>query len=145
MSIKLVAVLIALPLLLSSCATYRNFNRAQDCEKSIKEYSKMVRWSELETAVLSVVDTGQREAYASAAESVRRRGLTMVDVRILAQKCRAEQGSAEATMEYDYFAMPDNRLKTVTDRQQWIYREEQPNDPDKVSGWKLTTPPPLFK
>ncbi|MGB4598612.1 MAG: hypothetical protein WBI04_01390 [Trichlorobacter sp.] len=145
MSIKLAAVVVVLPLLLSSCASYRNYSRGEECEKSIKDYSKMVRWGELETAVLSVVDKGQREAYAVTAESVRRRGLTMVDVRILAQQCRGEQGSAEATLEFDYFAMPDNRLKTVTDRQRWIYREEQPNDPDKVSGWKLTTPPPIFK
>jgi hypothetical protein len=46
-------------------------------------------------------------------------------------------------MEFDYFAMPDNRLKTVTDRQKWVYREE-PAD-DQVPGWKLTSPPPLFK
>lgn len=143
MSVKTVIALMMVPMLLSGCATYRNHNRGESCEKAIKDYSKMVRWLELEKAAISMVDRSQREAYAQAAESNRRRGITMVDVRLLAHECRPERGTAEASAEYDYFIMPDNRLRTVTDRQQWVYRQDETDD--QVPGWKLTSPPPVFK
>jgi len=143
MPIRMLVVAIVLPLMLCSCAAYRTYNRGETCEKTIKDYSKLVRWLEMERAVIAMVDKEQREAYAKTAETVRRRGITMVDARILAQECRPERGTAEATMEFDYFFMPDNRLKTVTDRQQWVYRETQPDG--QVTGWKLISPPPMFK
>lgn len=143
MSVRILTALVVVPLLLSGCASYRNYNRGESCEKAIKDYSKMVRWLELEKAAISVADKGQRDAYAQAAESIRRRGITMVDVRLLAQECRPERGTAEAAAEYDYFVMPDNRLRTVTDRQKWVYRQDEADE--QVPGWKLTSPPPVFK
>lgn len=143
MLIRKSAVLVVLTLLLSSCSSYRAYNRGEECGQSIKSYTKLVRWNEMEKAVLSLVAAEQRSAYSQLAETARRRGITMVDVRILAQECRAEQGSAEATVEFDYFFTADNRLKTITDRQQWVYQADQADE--KVSGWKLTSPPPPFK
>lgn len=132
-------------LLLNGCAAYRSYNRNEECDKAIKGYGRMVRWMEMEKAAISLVDSSQKEAYAQTAENVRRRGISMVDMRILAQECRTERGTAEAVVEFDYFIMPDNRMKTVTDRQKWVYREEDKNNPDQVEGWRLTSPPPLFK
>lgn len=143
MPTRLFAIVVVLPLMLCSCAAYRNYKSGEDCEKTIKEYSKMVRWLEMEKAVITVVDKGQRDAYALTAETLRRRGVTMVDFRTLAQECRPERGTADAIMEFDYFVMPDNRLKTVTDRQKWVYRDDETDN--QVPGWKLTTPPPIFK
>lgn len=143
MSVRTLVALVVVPLLLCSCASYRNYNRGESCEKAIKDYSKMVRWGEMEHSVMTTVDAEQREAYARLAESIRRRGLAMVDVRILAQDCRPEAGRAEAVMEFEYYAMPDNRLRTITDRQRWIYRDEKSDT--EMPGWKLTTPPPTFK
>ncbi len=143
MSRNWVFLFVLLPSLLSGCAAYRSYNRGETCDRSIREYSRLVRWSEMEKAVIAMVDQGQRDAYARTAESMRRRDVTMVDARILAQECHAKQGRAEATMEFDYFVMPDNRLKTVTDHQQWVYREGSSDD--QVPGWKLITPPPRFR
>ncbi len=143
MPIRLFILLMMVPLVAGGCSTYSKYGRGEECERTIKDYSKAVRWLELEQAALSMVAKEQREAYVQAAEQVRRRGVTMVDFRILAQECRPEQGTAEAIMEFDYFAMPDNRLKTASDRQKWVYREQSADD--QVPGWKLTSPPPQFK
>lgn len=143
MLIRLCTLLMMVPLLACGCSTYSKYGRGEECERTIKDYSKAVRWLELEKAALSMADKEQREAYAQAAEQARRRGVTMVDFRILAQECRPEQGTADAIMEFDYFVMPDNRLKTATDRQKWVYREA-PTD-DQAPGWKLTSPPLQFK
>ena len=143
MPIRLFALLVMLPLLFCGCSAYSKYGRGEDCERTIKDYSKAVRWLELEKAALTMVDKEQREAYVQAADQIRRRGVTMVDFRILGQHCRPEQGTADAIMEFDYFVMPDNRLKTASDRQKWVYREE-PTD-DQVPGWKLISPPPSFQ
>ena len=92
-----------------------------------------------------MVDLEQRESYAKAAEALRRRNISMVDARELARECRSDRGVAEATFEFDYFVLPDNRLKTVTDRQKWVYREENKAKPEQEEGWKLVSPLPLFK
>ncbi len=142
MSIRMLLAAVVLPLVLCSCAAYRNYSRQEDCENSINDYSKMVRWVELGKAATVLVDRQQREAYLHTADSLRQRSVTMVDYRILSQACHPERGTAESVMEFDYFVLPDSRLKTVTDHQKWVYREEQSDD--QVPGWKLTTPPPVF-
>lgn len=143
MPIRLCMLLLLMPLIACGCSAYSKYGRGEECERTIKDYSKAVRWLELEKAAVSMVVKEQREAYAQAAEQVRRRGVTMVDFRILTQECRPEQGTADVIMEFDYFAMPDNRLKTASDRQKWVYREQSADD--QVPGWKLTSPPPQFK
>lgn len=132
-------------MVMQGCAAYQRYSRNEDCEKTLKAYRNMVRWMEVEKAAISVVDADQRATYAQAAEALRRRGVTMVDARELAHECRPERGTAEATLEFDYFILPDNRLKTLTDRQKWVYREEDKARPELIEGWKLTTPLPAFK
>jgi len=143
MSIRLIVLLVTVALLSCGCSAYSKYGRGEECERTIKDYSKAVRWLELEKAALTMADKEQREAYIQFADQVRRRGVTMVDFRILGQECRPDQGTADAIMEFDYFVMPDNRLKTVSDRQKWVYREQSADD--QVPGWKLTSPPPQFK
>lgn len=138
-------LLLLLLVLLSGCSTYQKFQRDEACEKTIKAYRNMVRWQELEKAVLGVVDAEQRASFAKSAEAFRRRGITVVDARELAVSCQTERGLAEATIEFDYFALPSSRVQTVTDRQKWIYRIADSSRPDLVEGWKLTTPLPEFR
>lgn len=145
MRIKLLLLLVAAPLLFSSCAAYKNMNRQEDCDKMIKDYNRMVRWQEAEKASFAFVDEKQRPAYNKAIEQLRRRGLSMADYRILTKQCKADKKKAEATVEFDYFVLPDNRLKTVTDHQSWIFIEENPAEPELKEGWRLVSPLPEFK
>lgn len=145
MRISTVYLLCCLLLFLNGCAGYRTMNRQEECGKVIKNYNRMIRWQEAEKAALAYVDQEQRDSFATSAESLRRRNVTMVDMRILASECRAERKSAEAVVEFDYFALPDSRLKTATDRQKWLFREESSHTPDQMEGWKLVTPLPEFR
>lgn len=145
MRLRSIALFGAGLLLLNGCAAYTNMTRKDDCDKVIKAYSRMLRWQEPEKAAMAFVDHTQRDSFAKGAESMRRRNLNMADMRILASECKAERKSAEATVEFDYYVLPDNRLKTVTDRQKWIFREEDDKRPELGEGWKLLSPFPEFK
>jgi hypothetical protein len=145
MRIRFIVLLLVAPLLFGGCAAYSNMKRQENCDKMIKDYSRMIRWNEAEKIAGVFVVPTQRPAFDKTAESIRRRGVSMVDYRILAKQCMAEKKKAEATVEFDYFILPDNRLKTITDHQTWIFLEENPLEPDAGEGWKITSPLPEFK
>jgi len=145
MRIQLVFVLVMMPLLLNGCAAYQKMSRNEDCETVIKNYNRMIRWQEVEKASIAFVDKKLRPDYDKTAESLRRRGVTVADYRVLAKECLGEKKKAESTVEFDYFILPDNRMKTITDHQSWIFREENPAEADLGEGWKLMSPLPAFK
>ena len=145
MRFKLYILLLLVPLVLNGCSAYKNMNRQENCESTIKDYNKLVRWQEPEKAAFAFVDSKQRPDFNKAVEQIRRRGLSFADYRILAKQCMSDKKKAEATVEFDYYVLPDNRLKTITDHQTWIYREEYDKEPDLGEGWKLTSPLPEFK
>ena len=138
-------ILLLCPLLISGCASYRNATRKEYCERAIRDYNKMIRWQEIESAALLFIESGNRASFDKTAEDLHRRNVTIADYRILAQHCLPEQKKAEATVEFGYFALPDNRLKTLTDHQTWIFREQNDAQPDLPEGWKLTSPLPEFR
>jgi len=145
MRILLPLLLVLTPFLLNGCASYQKMNRLDECEQAIKNYNRMIRWQEAEKASILFVDTKQRPAFDKAAELLRRREVTMADYRVLAQQCLPDKMKAEATVEFDYFVLPDYRLKTATDRQSWIFREDHPAESDAGKGWKLISPLPDFR
>ena len=145
MRIRFIVLLLVAPLLFGGCAAYKNMKSQENCDKMIKDYSRMVRWNEAEKVGIVFVAPKQRPAFDKTAESIRRRGVSMVDYRILAKQCLAEKKKAEATVEFDYYILPDNRLKTITDHQTWVLLEENPMEPEAGEGWKITSPLPEFK
>lgn len=145
MRLKLYALLLLVPLILGGCAAYKNMNRQEACDKMINDYSRMLRWQEAEKASIVFVDAKKRPDFDKTAEKLRRRGISIADYRILAKECMSNKKKAEATVEFDYYILPDNRLKTLTDHQTWIFREESPAEPELAEGWKLTSPLPEFK
>ncbi|ACD94068.1 hypothetical protein [Trichlorobacter lovleyi] len=145
MSIRFCVLLLLLPVLFGGCASFRAKNRQDACEKMIKDYNRMIRWQEAEKAGIAFVDAKQRPSFDKGAEALRRRGVTVADYRILAKECLVEKKKAESTVEFDYFVMPNNRLKTVTDHQSWIFIEENPAEPELKEGWRLVSPLPEFK
>ena len=145
MIIRHAVILLLLLTNLSACSYMKNINRKEECEKSLKAYRQMIRWNESEKAAVAIVDRENRETFSKAAEAMRRKNISMVDVRMLSEECLSEKGTAEATVEFDYFIMPDSRMRTLTDRQKWIYREEVEGKPELGKGWKLVTPLPAFK
>ena len=91
----------------------------------------MLRWHEIEKAGTSYFAPELRDQFLKQAETLKKQGLTIVDVRIVTAKCLPENNSGNVTAEFDYYMMPSNKIKTVSYHQQWVYRES-------IRSWILT-------
>lgn len=134
--------LLLMAVAVSGCSS---LNTQENCEKSIKGYNRMIRWGELESASVALVDKERQQEFDMAVEQFRRNKISIVDFRILSKQCQVEKKQASSTVEFDFFLQPDYRIKTVTDRQQWHFREESKEDSQGESGWKLISPLPDFR
>ena len=105
----------------------------------MKDYNKKLRWQEMENAGTLYIDTEEKDAFLKSAASFRKRGVSITDYRILTSECSPEKGTAEVIAEFDYFALPSNRVKTLTYRQNWIFV-----DTDQKTGWQLKSTLPEF-
>lgn len=126
-------------LLLCSCAYARQANIREEFDKSMKGYNKMLRWRDIENAGMTYMDPELRDAFMESAERIRKRGVTITDYRILTFECKPEKKSAEVVAEFDYYALPSNRIKTLTYRQKWRYL-----DTEEKKGWQLESALPPF-
>ena len=127
-------------LLTTSCASMKNQNIREECEQSIKNYNRLLRWHEVENAGLLYIEPEGSAEFEKAAESLKKRDVTITDYRIRTQECLPEKGTAEALTEFDYYILPSNRIKTLNYRQLWTYHENG----DK-KGWRLKSGMPLFE
>ena len=113
-------------------------------EKSVKDYNRMLRWQEIESAGLHFLEADQHEAFMTSSQAIRKRGITITDYRILASVVLPEQGTGNAIVEFDYYILPSNRIKTVTYKQDWVYREIGKREHFKKMNWKLKSGLPAF-
>jgi hypothetical protein len=133
-------MLLVCGLLTVSCAAMKTKEIREECEQSIKGYNRMLRWQEVENAGMVYIEPEQRDEFFKAAESLRKRGVTITDYRIRTQECLPEKGTAEALTEFDYYILPSNRIKTKTYKQSWNYRTI-----GEKKFWKLKSGLPLFE
>lgn len=122
-------------LTLTACANQRGVG--DELNRSVKEYNRMLRWRELENAVVTYSEPGQSEKYRKQAETLIKRGISLTDFRILSTRYLPEIKSGEAVVEFDYYILPSNRVKTISHRQEWVYREN-------LRNWKITNSLPPF-
>lgn len=125
-------------LMSAGCATQAGMR--EQFEKSMKGFNRMLRWQEAETAGMTYMEPELREAFLKSAESIRRKGVTITDYRILSSECIPDKRTGEVLAEFDYYILPSNRVKTLTYRQQWSYHEGN----DK-KGWRLKNGLPEFE
>lgn len=133
-------------LMLCSCAQINSYVEQvkmsklnEACEKSIKDYNKLLRWREVENAGMIYMDPELRDAFMKSAAEIKKRGVTITDYRILTSECIPERKTAEVVAEFDYYALPSNSIKTLTYRQNWIYL-----DTEEKKGWQLKSGLPPF-
>jgi len=129
-------------LMLCSCAyalQAKHANIREEFDQSMKGYNKMLRWREVESAGMTYLDPELRDDFMKGAADFKKRGVTITEYRILTSECIPEKGTAEVVAEFDYFALPSNRIKTLTYRQKWIYL-----DTEDKKGWQLKTVLPPF-
>jgi len=136
-------VMIFMLLTLCSCAYALQAKHAsirEEFEKSMKGYNKMLRWRDIENAGMVYLDPELRDAFMKSAEEIKKRGVTITDYRILTSECLPEKGTAEVVADFDYYALPSNRIKTLTYHQKWTYL-----DTEGKKGWQLKSTLPLFE
>jgi hypothetical protein len=123
-------------LLLSACATETGVR--EEFDRSVKNYNKLLRWHEMESAIMTYSDPEQRDIALKQADSLKKRGLSVVDFRILAARYIPEKKAGDVMAEFDYYLLPSNRIKTISNRQEWVYQEE-------LKIWKLKNGLPFFE
>ncbi len=129
-------LLLSICLIMTACVS--DMGIREDFEKSMRAYNRMLRWQEVENAGMLYMEKDQRDVFMRNAESLKRRGVTMADFRILTFECLTEQKTGDVVTEFDYFILPSNRIKTVTYRQEWVYLEA-------LKSWKLKSGLPPFE
>ena len=139
--IRLLLVSVAL-LVLSSCQSMRESMRnsrvADEFVTTSKGYIRMIRWHEFDKSTLFYVDEPLREDFQKRVSAIDQ--LKVVDYRIKNLECWPKKGTAEVTVEWEYYIPPSVTVKKVTDPQKWRYIEEE-----NRRGWLLTTLLPEFK
>ena len=126
-------------LMTTACASSRTGSR-EEFELNMKGYNRMLRWHEVENAGMVFLEPELRDAFMKAAADFKKRGVTITDYRILTSECLPEKGSAEVIAEFDYYILPSTRIKTLTYRQVWTYREI-----DEKRSWRLKSGLPQFE
>src|SRR5665647_1357357 len=121
-------VLCIVCLALTACASQTGLR--EEFDRSVKAYNRLLRWHELESAGMTYIDPVQREEYQKQAGLLKKRGLSITDFRIVTTQYHPEKKTGDAVAEFDYYILPSNRIKTVSYRQEWLYREE-------LKSWKL--------
>jgi hypothetical protein len=123
-------------LALTACATHTGLS--EEFDRNMKAYNRMLRWHEIENAVMTYSDSEQREESLKQAETLKKRGLSVTDYRILSSQYLPEKKTGDVIAEFDYYILPSIRVKTITYRQEWVYLEN-------IKSWKLKSGLPSFE
>jgi len=126
-------------LTLCACAYTKQVNIREEFDQSLKGYNKMLRWRDIESAGMAYLDPELRDAFMKTAEDIKKRGVTITDYRVVTSEYIQEKGRAEVVVDFDYYTLPSNRIKTVTYRQKWTYL-----DTEEKKGWQLKSALPPF-
>ena len=135
-------VMIFVVLMLCSCAYALQAKHAsirEEFDQSMKGYNKLLRWRDIESAGMIYAAPELREAFMKTAGEIKKRGVTITDYRILTSECTPEKKTGEVVAEFDYYALPSNRIKTLTYHQKWTYL-----DAEEKKGWQLKSGLPPF-
>jgi hypothetical protein len=127
-------------LMMCACAYSKQVKIREEFEQSMKGFNKMLRWRDVENAGMAYLDPDLREAFMKSAEEFKKRGVTITDYRILTSECLPEKGTAEVVAEFDYYALPSNRIKLLTFHQKWVYL-----DTEDKKVWQLKSNLPVFE
>ncbi len=137
-------VMIFVGLMLCSCAYAQQAKQTgirEEFDRSVKAYNRMVRWYELENAVMTYADSEQLDESLKQAGILKKRGISITDFRIISTRYvpeNPEKQTGDVVAEFDYYILPSNRVKTISYHQEWVYREN-------IKSWKLKNGIPAFE
>lgn len=127
-------------LLMTACAYTQEIGMREDFEKQMKDYNRMLRWQEMENAGMLYMVPELRDSFMKEAESLRKRGVTITDYKIITSECTPEKNKANAVVLFEYYTLPSNRIKSLTYFQDWFYSNAL-----EGKGWKLKSRLPPFE
>lgn len=134
--VKIVAMLFC-GLLLAACVPDRGFR--EDFEHSVKTYNRMLRWQEISAAGQLYMEPEKLDTFMATVDNMGRRGVTITDFRILIMDFLPDRKRGDALVEFDYYSLPSFRIKTLTYKQNWVYR-----DVDNSMSWRVKSALPSF-
>ena len=129
---NLIAVL-ALALALTSCS----HNLREEFDASLSKYNNLLSRNELGAANLLVANS-IREEFIDRAAALR--DVRLIDYKIMNIRYAEEKHQASVDVEISYYNLYSNKVKSLKDRQEWTYSEE-----NGAKGWRLATMLPEFK
>jgi|ERR1039457_283564 hypothetical protein len=138
MNLGKILLLLLLSSLILGCATVRNFTMCSDFEKVAQSYAQLIRWNELESAMMTYVGLKERDEYLERIKAAK--DVKFFDYRIKSLDCKPEKKEATAIVEFDYFRAPSVRVHTAKDQQKWSFGDE-----NGKGSWQLKSPLPKFE
>ena len=131
---RILLFLLPLMVALSSCSTYM---AKGDLDQTTMEYSTIVRWEKFETASLFAASSIRDEFEKRVKDA---KDVEVVDYRIINVQYDERKKKATVNAEISYHTLSSNRVRTLTDKQLWLYGEENGS-----KRWRLMTLLPEFK
>lgn len=123
-------------IILSACSNYV-YDLQGKFQESSTYYNNMIRWNELGKAGYLLADS-QRETSLPRLQAAA--NIRVVDSRIINTTFLEEKRKATIEVEIDYYFLNSTKVKTLRDKQEWAYIQEQ-----GAPGWRVTSPIPDFK
>jgi hypothetical protein len=136
-----VITLLLAGLLLSGCNLISSLfpHPREDLDGTVKQYTQMLRWGELDRAAATFPDPCLRLKFEASLLPYRL--VKIVDVRIKLTELSRQDLDAVVKVEWDYYRPPSVKVLTVEDLQRWTFIDDEDVN---FKGWELISPlPPL--
>jgi len=131
---KILLLVFLLMVAVSSCSTT---GVMEDLDATAKAYGIIVRWKNFETADLFAVSSIRDEFKKRVEEAS---NVVVADYRIINVEYDETMKKATVNAEISYYTLTSNRVRTLIDKQVWLYGEEKGS-----KHWRLMTLLPEFK
>jgi hypothetical protein len=106
-------------------------------DKTLEKYNDLVRWNDLDRAILLASPSISAEFGKRAEEAKKAR---IFDYQIIDTKYDEKTRQASAVVVYSYYVYMTGEVKKVTDNQKWVYASR-----NGIEVWQLQSLLPEFR
>ena len=133
-SMRLFLFFVLLIVALGSCSTY---TAGEKLDETTREYGIIVRWEKFGTASVFAASSIRDEFEKRVKDA---RNVEVVDYRVINVEYDEAKKKATVNVEISYYMLASNEVRTLIDKQIWVYGEEKGS-----KRWRLMTLLPEFK
>lgn len=138
MSRTLLFSLLLTVLLLAACTSLYSANAASKWPQLGQDYLRSLRWRDYSATAAFFVEE-ERATFLARSDELN--ALQMVDGRLESHSLADDRRHAETVIVLEYYRLPSAKVRQVTLRQQWEYRQEGNVAP---GAWFVVTPLAAF-